>query len=136
MSDHRDVHHISVSIERSPDEVYQYAKNPANLPRWAAGLASGIERSGDDWVADSPMGRVTVRFVPDNPYRVLDHEVRLPTGVSVTNPLRVIANGSRSEVTFTLFRQPGMTDDAFEADAQAVARDLATLKLLLEERGG
>jgi len=136
MSDLRDVRHISISIERSPDEVYQFAKNPENLPRWAAGLASGIDRIGDDWVADSPMGLVTVRFVADNELGVLDHEVLLPSGVSVYNPVRVLANGSGSEVVFTLFRQPGTADDAFEADARAVARDLETLKLLLESAIG
>src|SRR5207247_169690 len=32
--------HISERIDRSADEVYAYASNPANLPRWAPGLGS------------------------------------------------------------------------------------------------
>ena len=38
------------------------------------------------------------------------------------------------EVVFTLRRQPGMSDDAFEADAIAITTDLATLKGILERR--
>jgi hypothetical protein len=35
-------------------------------------------------------------------------------------------------VVFTLRRRPGVTDEEFEADAVAVAADLATLRGLLE----
>jgi hypothetical protein len=58
--------------------------------------------------------------------------VTLPDGETVTNPLRVLSEGSGSEVVFTLRRQPGMTDEAFEADATAVRTDLEALKQLLE----
>jgi uncharacterized membrane protein len=29
--------HVSVSIDRSPNEVYGFVANPENLPRWAKG---------------------------------------------------------------------------------------------------
>lgn len=126
------VRHVSISIERSPADVYAFAADPANLPQWARGLSAGIERAGDEWVADSPMGKVKVRFVERNPFGVLDHEVVLPSGESVYNPLRVLPNGGGSEVVFTLFRRPGVSDDAFATDADAVAADLVALKKLLE----
>ena len=50
----------------------------------------------------------------------------------MTNPLRVLADGDGCEVVFTLRRQPGMDDEAFDADAAAIRRDLATLRRLLE----
>jgi uncharacterized protein YndB with AHSA1/START domain len=34
-----DVQHVSVHIARSPADVYEFASDPRNLPRWAAGLA-------------------------------------------------------------------------------------------------
>jgi hypothetical protein len=46
--------------------------------------------------------------------------------------LRVVANGENSEVTFTLFRLPGMDDEKFTADAAWVMRDLQKLKDVLE----
>ncbi len=133
MITYRAVRHVSISIERSPADVYAFAADPANLPQWARGLSAGIERAGDDWIADSPMGKVKVRFVERNAFGVLDHEVVLPSGESVYNPLRVIPNGGGSEVVFTLFRRPGVSDDAFAADADAVAADLVALKKLLEQ---
>lgn len=46
--------------------------------------------------------------------------------------MRVVANGSGSEVIFTLFRQPGMSDEQVTEDAAWVERDLGTLKNILE----
>jgi hypothetical protein len=128
--------HLAVSIDRAPADVYAFAREPSNLPRWAAGLGSAITEVDGAWIAESPMGRVTVRFLERNGLGVLDHEVTLPSGASVVNPLRVVPNGTGSEVVFTLLRQPGTTDAAFEDDASAVARDLAALKRLLEADDG
>ncbi|MGY1856198.1 SRPBCC family protein [Modestobacter sp. SYSU DS0290] len=124
--------HLSVTIARPAAEVYAWARDPAHLPQWAAGLAAGIRHEAGEWVADSPMGRVVVRFAPENPFGVLDHDVVLPDGTTVSNPLRVLRDGDGCEVVFTLRRQPGTDAAAFEADAAAVAADLAALKRLLE----
>ncbi|MEU1226106.1 SRPBCC family protein [Streptomyces sp. NPDC005828] len=125
--------HVSISIDRSVAEVYAYASDPVNLPAWAHGLGKSIEKVGDEWVADSsPLGRVTVRFVPRNDLGVLDHDVTLPSGQTVYNPVRVIADETGSEVVFTLRRRPEMSDAEFERDADTVAADLARLKGLLE----
>lgn len=128
------VRHVSVTIARAPGDVYAFVVDPRNLPRWAAGLSSGIRSVDGEWVTDSPMGPVKVRFEAPNELGVLDHDVVLPSGETVHNPLRVVPNGTASELTFTLFRRPGMTEEQFEADADAVGRDLARLKRLLEER--
>jgi hypothetical protein len=130
-----DVQHISIFINRWPADVYDFASNPRNLPRWAAGLArSEVRKEGDGWVADSPMGNVKIRFAEKNPYGVLDHDVTLESGVTVHNSMRVVPNGQGSEFTFTLIRQPGMSDEKFAEDKAAVEKDLRTLKELLEGR--
>ncbi|MET9857773.1 SRPBCC family protein [Streptomyces smyrnaeus] len=130
----RESRHLSVHIDRPVAEVYAYAADPANLPSWAQGLGGSIEKSGGGrWVADSsPMGRVVVDPAPRNEWGVLDHDVTLPSGETVYNPVRVIADGAGSEVVFTLRRRPGMSDAEFERDAGMVAADLARLKDLME----
>ena len=131
----QDVQHVSVTIRRPPAEVYEFASDPRNLPRWAAGLArSEVRQQGDEWVAESPMGSIKIRFAGKNPYGVLDHDVILGSGLTVHNPMRVVPHGEGSEFTFTLFRRPGMTDKEFAADKAAVEKDLKALKELLERR--
>ena len=56
----------------------------------------------------------------------------LPSGETVTNPMRVIPNEQGCDVVFTIHRRPGMDDAEFAADAEAVTKDLATLRSLLE----
>jgi hypothetical protein len=128
--------HVSIWIETDPEAVYEYAADPQTWPKWGAGLAEGgLRQTADGWVADSPMGQVTVEFAPPNEFGVLDHVVRLPSGEAVYNPLRVIPGGvgeARCEVVFTVRRRAGMTDEEFDADAAAVAADLETLRTLLE----
>jgi hypothetical protein len=126
---------ISVSIDRPSREVYDFVSNPANLPRWASGIGASIEQVKGEWVAQTSNGPVEVRFAPRNNLGVLDHYVTLPTGAVMYVPLRVIPNGSGSELTFTLFRQPDMTDQKFQEDAEWVLRDLTKLRDILEQGG-
>ena len=131
----REVQHISVYIARRAAEVYEFASDPRNLPRWAAGLArSEVSRDGDEWVADAPFGKVRVKFVQRNSFGIMDHDVTLEPGVTIHNPMRVVPNGEGSEFVFTLIRQPGMPDGQFAKDKAAVENDLKTLKDLLERK--
>jgi hypothetical protein len=128
-----EVRNITVSIRRSPKDVYAFVSNGENIPRWAAGLGKDIRRANGEWVADGPLGRVRVRFAPPNELGVADHDVTLSTGAAVHNPIRVVPNGAGSSVIFTLMRLPGVSEQQFAEDAQAVERDLATLRGLLEQ---
>ena len=107
---------LSVSIAASPADVYEFASDPMNLPKWAAGLA----------------GAVKIEFAERNHLGVLDHVVTLPTGQRVMVPLRVNAKGDGSEVVFTLIQAPDMSDKQMEEDAKLVRKDLAALKKAIE----
>jgi hypothetical protein len=127
-----EVRNLSVSIRHSPADVYAFITNGENVPRWAAGLGTRIRRLDGEWLAEGPIGSVRVRFTPPNDLGVADHDVTLPTGVTIHNPLRVVPNGSGSTVIFTLLRQPGVTTRQFNRDAKTVQTDLETLKHILE----
>lgn len=124
--------HISRSVDADAATVARFAGDPKNLPLWAAGLSAGIRLEAGRWLTDSPMGVVEVKFTGPIDSGVLDHNVTLPDGTVVHNPLRVLANNTGSEVVFTLFRRPGMADEEFRADAGLIEADLARLAGLLE----
>jgi hypothetical protein len=126
------VRHVSVSIRRPVDAVYEFASKPENLSKWATGLGP-VKSVGADWLADVPaVGQVKLRFVERNPFGVLDHDVLLPSGATVHNAIRAIPNGSGTEVVFAVLRQPDASDEKFAADAAWVDKDLHILKDLLE----
>jgi len=123
---------IGVSIRRDWRAVYEFARRPENFARWASGAAKSLRREGDAWVADGPDGRAILRFAERNDFGVLDHCVALASGAEIYMPVRAVPNGNGCELLFTLFRQPGMSDEIFARDAAWVAKDLAALKALLE----
>jgi hypothetical protein len=123
---------VHITIQHDWQAVYDFASRPENMPLWASGLASGLEADGPDWIATGALGTVRVNFAPRNVFGVIDHTVTIDSGLRVHNALRVVPNGDGCEVTFTLLQLAAMTDEQFEADAAHVARDLATLKALME----
>lgn len=124
--------HVSISIDRSAEEVYNFASNPENLPKWAAGLSGSIMNVNGDWVAESPMGTIKVKFAHKNVFGILDHDVTLPSGETFYNPMRVFPNKDGSELIFTLYQRPGMSDGDFRHDEDLIKADLERLKTLME----
>jgi hypothetical protein len=131
MAEMSEVRHLSVSIARNAELVYDFLSDPANFPKWASGLGT-LSRVDGLWVAQTPDGPMQVRFSERNPFGVLDHWVAPQPEVQIYIPLRVVAKGEGCELIFTLFRQPGMAQEKFEADAEWVKRDLNAAKHLLE----
>jgi hypothetical protein len=79
------------------------------------------------------MGEFTTPCPSTNSTGILDHEVTLPSGETVFNPMRVIGDGRGCEVVFTLRRRPGMGEEEIQRDAEAVSAELATLRRVLEQ---
>ena len=124
-------HHVSRIITASPEAVYDFASDVGNLPKWAAGLAqSEVVQDGRDLFVESPMGRVRIQFVERNRFGVLDHDVVLPSGTVVTNPVRVFSHPDGAEVVFTV-RQIELSDVEFARDVRIVEADLDRLAALV-----
>jgi uncharacterized protein YndB with AHSA1/START domain len=122
---------VSVTIRRPPQDVYAYASDPSVLPDWS--FVESVEPIEDGWVATVPGGaRSIMRFSPPNELGVLDHDVEVGKGVVVHVPMRVVNNGEGSEVLFTVFRLPEMSDTEFDADVEMARTDLRALRDLLE----
>ena len=124
---------LSVSIGRHPGKVYEFVSDPENLPKWAKGFGESVKKQGTDWIVDTPRGQMKFKFVEKNIFGVLDHYVTTSSGMEIYVPLRVLANGTGSEIIFTLFRLPDMTDEKYAEDMKLVEQDLQTLKDLLEK---
>lgn len=123
---------LSVTIDLGPRAVYDFITDPPNLPLWAPGFARSVRWSAGQWIVETADGPVQVEFAGPNALGVADHVVTVRPGIEVLNPVRVLANGDGSEVTFTLFQAVGVSDDQFDADASLVASDLGALKAMLE----
>ncbi|WP_104164454.1 SRPBCC family protein [Arthrobacter sp. SX1312] len=122
---------MSRIITASPEAVYDVASDIGNLPKWAAGFAqSEVVQDGRDLFVESPMGGVRIQFVERNRFGVLDHDVVLPSGTVVTNPMRVVSHPDGAEVIFTV-RQIELSDTEFARDVRMVEADLDRLAALV-----
>jgi hypothetical protein len=126
---------VSQACDVAADTVYEFAHRVENLPRWAAGLASSLRQQDGAWFTDTPEGPVRIAMAPRNAFRVMDHDVTLPGGLTVHNAFRVTPTGDGSLLSFVVLRLPGMTDAEFDRDAGLVAKDLQTLRSLVEGAG-
>ncbi len=125
------VKHISISINKSADEVYRYASDPENFPEWVAFIKS-VTKQNDLWIGKSDIGDLKIKWTPPNDFRIIDHQVTLTNGEIVNNPMRVVPNNEGCEFIFTLFWLPNRTEKEFNEDAKAVTADLQKLKEILE----
>jgi hypothetical protein len=60
--------------------------------------------------------------------------VKTSTGIELFIPMRVVKNGDGTEVVFTLFQTPELSDVQFDDDAKLVEQDLFSLKNIMEEK--
>lgn len=126
---------LGASIDAPAADVYAFVADPRRLPEWATGLGTTPTPLPDGaWRVETPAGPMRVVFAPTNEFGVVDHVVTPLTGggPAVDVPLRVVPNGSGSEVMIMLFQQPGMSDTQYAADAALVQADLDRLKHALE----
>ena len=125
---------LNISINRNAKDVYDFVSVPENFRLWASGLGKSLMKVNGEWLAETPEGAAKIRFTEHNELGILDHWVSTKLGLEIYIPMRVIPNGGGSELIFTLFRLPGMSDEKFSSDAEWVMRDLTTLKNFLESQ--
>jgi len=123
---------IHVSILAPPQQVFEFLADVKNWKTWAPWVRAVVGKSGRDWTLDTDGGTMHLRFVEPNSLGVLDHTVTLASGVSIYNSMRVLANGSGSELVMFVFQTPPATSEQFEQDVQAVRDDFARIKKVVE----
>ena len=120
----------SITIERAPDDVFEFVRVPENQPQWAVNFVRSTRPLGDGrYVMETPAGDLVYRLDADPKRRVVDFVFEPPGGVL---PARVIGAGDASVFTFTITRSPGMPDAAWEQGCRGLDEELVVLKRILE----
>ena len=119
---------LTILINCQLKKVYEFVSNMENMPKWAKTFCRSIKKSVGEWIIETSQGSMKIKIAPKNDFGILDHTVIPAPGVEVFVPMRVVPNTSGSEVVFTLFQQPGMSEENFARDQGMVEQDLATLK--------
>ena len=123
---------LSISIAGKPADIAAYVADAANMPQWAGGFCKSVRKDGDGWVVDTGEGEVGLKFLGPTSAGVLDHVVTIAPDMQVYVPMRVVPNEEGSEVLFTLFQPPAMTEFRLQQDIALVKSDLQRLKQVVE----
>ena len=129
-------HTITLQIDYPYPSAYRYLADPLNYAQWAA-LEPGTFRrlENGDWAAETRFGGFRhFRFTPPNEFGVLDHAVFIPGEPLLWTPMRVLPNEDGTELHFTFFQRPGMSEEAFASSVEWITTDFLALKSLLEAR--
>lgn len=122
----------TVTIHATPSQVVDFLADPRNLPRWAVGFAKAVRHEGDRWIVSFGTGEMDLRVVADRTLGVVDFHMSPAPGVEALAASRVVPAGAGAEYVFTQFQSPGMPDEMFAKNVQAVVHELTVLKALLE----
>lgn len=124
---------VHTSLLAPPPRVVAFLGDLHNWKTWAPWIRSVTQSSPTDWTLETDSGTMQVRFGEPNSLGVLDHEVTLASGVTVFNSMRVLPNGSGSELVMVLFQRAHASPEEFQQDVLAVTDDLARIKKELDE---
>ena len=125
---------VSVSIQAPPTTVVAFMADLENWKAWAPWIRSVTRTAPNDWSLDTGDGRMTMRFAAPNALGVLDHQVTLASGVTLTNSLRATANGTGSDLVMVLLQWPHLSAEEFDRDVQAVTDDFSRIKHAIERQ--
>ncbi|HEX6049919.1 MAG TPA: SRPBCC family protein [Gemmatimonadaceae bacterium] len=127
----------TATLAAPPHDVFEFVADPENLPRWAVGFCRSIRRdetSADHWVVTTGTGDIIVRYVTDRAAGVIDFHLSLAPGFESVAYSRVVPNADGAEYIFTQLQPPGMPDEVFEAQVEALREELIVLQALVRAR--
>ncbi len=121
---------LTVSVDRHPATLLEWLATPENLPLWHGVFCRSIQRAPSGWIASSRRGPIPIRFLRDDRSGLLDLVLRENAGEDLTLAMRVLPNGSGSEVVFTIIQSPGLSDQAYQEHMRWAEKAIHGLKKL------
>src|SRR5262249_7739945 len=124
----------SVVLDAKPEHVFEFVANPENLPKWAVGFARSIarDRDGDGWIVETASGPARIRYVTDAKHGVIDFHISPAPSLEITAYSRVVPNGEGAEYLFLQHQAPGMPDEVFAGQIEALREELVVLRSIFK----
>jgi hypothetical protein len=123
---------VTTVVDAPAGRVFDFLSRVENLPRWATEFARELRYEGGTAIVVNGLGEFEVGIDADARTGVIDMYAG-PRGAEPARfPTRVVPlAGDRTAYTFTMFQNPGMTDELFAAQHASLQRELEQLGQLL-----
>jgi hypothetical protein len=112
-----------------PDVSFDFLAEVEHLPDWAVNFCLSLERDGDEWWAETPGGRLLVRYATNPRTRVLDITTGPDPDHLMTWPARVVPlPDDACAFLFTVIQAPGVPDDVYAQQCDGLAAEMEVLE--------
>jgi hypothetical protein len=122
----------SITVNASPQKLFHFLANPANLPKWAI-FCHGISLQGTDWMVQTDFGAAKIRFDIHEKLGIIDFYISLTPNLEMPSYSRILPNETGSEYLFTHLQPSDIPDDVYVRDVVGmIDKELAAIKQLME----
>lgn len=120
---------VTAVLDAPKDEVFSYLAEIENLPRWATEFARELKYEGGKAKVVNGLGELYFEIDADPDTGVIDMYAGPSEDALALFPTRVVdLPGARSAYTFTMFQAPGMPDDLFASQHEALLREFENIR--------
>ena len=123
---------VTTVVEAPAGRVFDFLSRIENLPRWATEFARELRQDDGVTTVVNGLGEFEVSIVADAGTGIIDMYAGPHGAEPARFPTRVVPlPGDRTAYTFTMFQNPGMSDELFAAQHASLQRELENVRHLL-----
>ena len=120
---------VTAVLEAPKDKVFRYLADVENLPKWATEFARELKHEDGRTKVVNGLGEFYVEIDADVESGVIDMYAGPTEDTLALFPTRVVElPGARSAYTFTMFQAPGMPDELFASQHEALLREFENIR--------
>jgi hypothetical protein len=120
---------VTAVLEAPKDQIFHYLSQIENLPRWATEFARELRYEDGKAKVVNGLGEFYFSIDADPGTGVIDMYAGPTEEELALFPTRVVElPAGRSAYSFTMFQTPGMPDELFESQYQALLREFENIR--------
>lgn len=120
---------VTAVLDAPKEEVFDYLSRLENLPEWASEFAQELRYIDGKAKVVNTLGEFFFEIDADAGTGVIDMYAGPTECELAIFPTRVVALGeSKSAYSFTMFKEPGMPDELFEAQYESLRREFDNIR--------
>ncbi|MFA5975121.1 MAG: RNA-binding protein [Elusimicrobiota bacterium] len=104
---------LTASLPHDVQALFAKIADPDSLPQWHPNACRSIRRENGQILAESPRGPMGIRLIRDDRALLVDLIMCLSEGIEFTTSIRLLQNGSGSEIIMTMIQPQGLSDSTF-----------------------
>ena len=123
---------VTVVLDADHGTVFDYLSDIERLPEWATEFARVLRREGEDYKVVNGLGEFYFAIQADRQTGVIDMFAGPSKQRMAVFPTRAVPlPDGRTAYSFTMFQQPDMSDELFDAQYASLQREFANIERAL-----